>query len=351
MAKRKTAVKSSRAPFEIAGTRIQAGRFEYVEIPIARLPIGTWLHLPIAVIHGTRPGPTIWLSGAVHGDELNGIAIVRELTIRFNPQTMAGTVLAVPVVNVFGLIGDSRYLPDRRDLNRSFPGSQRGSMAGQLAHLFLENVVKRCELGIDFHTGSQGRTNWPQLRLSAGDPKLTELAKIFAPPAMLYTDMLPGSLRKAAARFGIRCLLYEAGEDTRFSRAAIRIGVEGSLRVMQALGMIDDGVPPATLETFVSHRSSWVRATRGGMCKLSISLGDHVEAGDRVAVIFDTLGRHDRAVRARTAGVVIGHLNHAVVNRGEAVAHIAEPDSESAKASEADSQEDTPSSPGGPTSD
>lgn len=326
MGKRRTAAKSERrSPFEIAGTQVGAGSQTLVEIRVARLATGTWLHLSVAVVHGSRPGPTIWLSAAVHGDELNGIAIVRGVLQDLDPNSVCGTLLAVPIVNAFGLINESRFLPDRRDLNRSFPGSKRGSLASQLAHLFMQQIVTRCSLGIDFHTGSQGRTNLPQLRCDIDDPALRRLAEVFAPPAIVHAQTLPGSLRAASARLGIPSLLYEAGEDKRFDSAAIEVGTAGVLRVMRHLKMIEngpDGKPPVPL---VARKTLWVRARRGGMCQMSVALGQQVTKGQRVATVFHTLARGDIAVRARTSGLIIGLLNHALVNRGEAIAHIAEP--------------------------
>ena len=185
-------------PLEIGGVQVAAGTRGRVDIPVARLPTGTWLTLPVSVIHGQSPGPTIWLSGTIHGDELNGIAIIREINRQADPKLLSGTILAVPIVNVFGLIIESRYLPDRRDLNRSFPGSKRGSLASQLAHLFVEQIVRRCDYGIDFHTGSGGRTNLPQIRCNLDDARTRELAEVFSAPLILNSKRRPGSLRAGA---------------------------------------------------------------------------------------------------------------------------------------------------------
>jgi hypothetical protein len=326
MGKPRTAAKNNRTlPFEIAGTSVAPGTQALAEIRVAKLPTGTWMHLPIAVVHGRHPGPTIWLSAAIHGDELNGIAIVRGVLRRLDARSVRGTLLAAPIVNAFGLISESRYLPDRRDLNRSFPGAKHGSLAAQLAYLFMQQIVRRCSFGIDFHTGSQGRTNLPQIRCDIDDPTLRRVAEVFASPAILHATMPPGSLRVAASRLGIGSLLYEAGENKRFDTIGIEIGIAGVLRVMRHLDMIDkgpDGVPAVPL---VARKTLWVRARRGGMCQLNVTLGERVTKGQRIATVFDTLARHDMVIRARTSGLVVGLLNHALVNRGEAIAHIAEP--------------------------
>jgi predicted deacylase len=313
-----------RAPFTLSETGVKPGTSKRVDIPVARVPSGMWLSLPVVVVHGERPGPALWLSAAVHGDELNGIAIIREVVERIDPRTLAGTVLAVPVVNVFGIIMESRYLPDRRDLNRSFPGSPRGSLAAQLANLFMTHVVERCEYGLDFHTGSDGRTNLPQTRCDLDLPEVRSLALAFGAPVALHAPVRKGSLRSAATARGCRVILYEAGEARRFHRRAIQVGVDGTLRVLRHLGMIDEDVAEPAATPKVAHRSFWVRARRSGLCQMRASLGDTVEAGQRIAMIIDTVGSRESQVRSRAPGLLIGHLNHAIVNRGDAVAHIAE---------------------------
>lgn len=318
--------KRRRAPIEIADTIVKAGTLSRVEIPVARVPSGMWLSLPLVVIHGASPGPTMWLSAAVHGDELNGIPVIRDVVDRVDPRALAGTVLAAPVVNVFGIIMESRYLPDRRDLNRAFPGSPKGSLAAQLADLFMTEVVARCEYGIDYHTGSDGRTNLPQIRCDLEVPEVRALAAAFAAPVALHAPVRRGSLRAAATERGCRVLLYEAGEAQRFHRRSIQTGVDGTLRVMRHLGLIDGDVPDPPAAPLTAKRSYWVRARRSGLCQMRAALGERIQPGQRVATIMDTVGRKDRSVRARDGGLLIGHLNQAIVNRGDAVAHIAELD-------------------------
>lgn len=313
-----------RPPILVGGTEVEAGTRGRVDIPVARLPTGTWLTLPVSVIHGTSPGPTIWLSGTIHGDELNGIAIIREVSRRADPKTLAGTILSVPIVNVFGLVIESRYLPDRRDLNRSFPGSKRGSLASQLAHLFIEEIVRHADYGIDFHTGSGGRTNLPQIRCNVDDEPTRKLAEVFSAPLILHSKRRPGSLRDTALDLGITTLLFEAGSAHHLDRRAIQIGVEGTRRVLHHLGMLADDPTPPAHPSAVSRKSSWTRSRRGGLCQMSVELGDSVVAGQEVAVVFESLGFKDSIVRSHTDGMVIGQLDHALVNRGEAIAHIAE---------------------------
>ena len=321
----KTASKAkARAPFEINGVAAPPGKLTHVELRVARLPTGMWMAVPVGVVHGAKPGPVIWVSAAIHGDELNGVPIIRHVLDRIDPKRLAGTLLAVPTVNVFGLVQESRYLPDRRDLNRCFPGSKRGSSAAQLAHLFMTEIVARCELGLDLHTGSGGRTNLPQVRCDLDEPETLRLAHEFGAPLLLHSRLRDGSLRAAARDEDKTVLVYEAGEASRFDMEAIGMGVEGVMRVMKALEMVDDPVPAPERPPRVSRKSAWVRARRSGFCEMTRRLGDEVEKGDSVAIIFDALGRARSVTKARTSGILIGHVTSPIVNRGDAVGHIAE---------------------------
>lgn len=319
----KTASKAE-PPFVIADRVVSRGKKERIEIPVGRLPTGTSLSLPIIVIHGKRPGPTLWLNAAIHGDELNGIAIARLVSQRLSPKALAGTVIAVPIVNVFGLLNESRYLPDRRDLNRSFPGSRRGSLASQLAHLFMREVVARSEVGLDLHTGSGGRFNLPHIRADVDDPKTLELARCFGTSIVVHAAFRDGSLRAAALKEGRRVLVYEAGEANRFDRQAIDHGVAGVLRVMRHLGMIENGVEEPSRQPTLSRSTAWERARRGGFCEILVQPGDAVRKGQVVARIFDASGTPDVALKAQHQGVVISTLMNGLVNRGDALVHVAE---------------------------
>tara|TARA_R110002096_G_scaffold239101_3_gene430802 strand:- start:14812 stop:15741 length:930 start_codon:yes stop_codon:yes gene_type:complete len=301
---------------------IAAGTRQRVELPVARLPVGTWLSLPTEVVHGAYPGPTIWLSSAIHGDELNGVPIVRRTLQELDANTLRGTVVAVPVVNVFGLVSESRYLPDRRDLNRSFPGSKRGSMASQLAHLFMTEVVQKCDLGIDYHTGSGGRTNLPQIRCDLDDRETRLAARHFGTSIIAHSKLRDGSLRAAAGDFGIRCLLYEAGEASRLSTSAIEIGVAGTLRVLAHLKMIPSGPPKPTFTPKMIRHSKWVRAARSGFFEMAVQAGDVVKRGEVLGHVHSAISDKSVSVKAPNDGIVIGHQTTALVHRGNAVVHL-----------------------------
>jgi predicted deacylase len=253
---------------------------------------------------------------------LNGVEIIRRVLGHVAPENLAGSILAVPIVNVFGFISQSRYLPDRRDLNRSFPGSPRGSMAARLAHLFMQEVVSHCTHGIDLHTGANHRTNLPHIRADLRDDETRAFAEAFAAPITLDTRRRDGSLREAAHQRGIPVLVYEAGEPLRFDETAITVGTAGVLRTLSVLGMTPHRVehPPTTREF---RGSSWVRARRSGILRLEIALGAEVAARQRLGLISDAFGDEEFTVRANDPGMVIGHVNNPLVHQGDAVVHVA----------------------------
>lgn len=310
-------------PLVVGGETILPGKRLKLEIQVARLPTGTMLSLPMIVINGRRPGPRLWLSAAIHGDELNGVEIIRRVTKTIKPMKLQGAIIAVPVVNIFGLLEQSRYLPDRRDLNRSFPGSKRGSLAARIAALFMREVVNRCTHGIDLHTGAIHRTNLPQIRANLDDPLTYAFAKSFGAPIMIHSAVRDGSLREAAAKRQIPTLLYEAGEALRFTEAAIQVGVDGINRVMTALNMYPEQVPAQTERLLESRETKWVRSSRGGIWHREVLLGQRVEQGQRLGFISDALGDNTVSVRSPMPGLVIGHGQNPVVHQGDALVHIA----------------------------
>lgn len=312
-----------REPFVLAEHVVAPGRRAKLELPIARLMSGTPVALPVIVVHGKTEGPTIWLTAAVHGDELCGIEIIRRVLAAIEPRSLAGTVIAVPVVNVHGFNRGERYLPDRRDLNRCFPGSARGSLASRIAHLMMTEVIARCTAGVDLHTGSDHRINLPQIRADLSDPATLELAHVFAAPVAIDARTRDGSLRQAATEDGCVVLLYEAGEADRFDERAIAAGTDGVLRVLEFFGM-RAGAPPPPQSPGLSHKTSWLRASLSGMLHLEVALGDLVERGQTVATIYDPFGKRLGKISARMDGVIICHSQRPLVNRGDAVLHVAE---------------------------
>ncbi len=311
-----------RAPFDIAGVRVAAGTRQQIDLPIARLATGGQVSLPLMVLHGAEDGPTVWLNAAIHGDEICGIEVIRRVLEKLDAETLRGTLIVVPVVNVHGFVNGDRYLPDRRDLNRSFPGGTKGSLARRIAHLFLTEVVARCTVGIDLHTGSDGRTNLPQIRADLNDPETERLARAFGAPVMVNAKPRDSSLRGSATDAGAKVLVFEGGEAWRFDDHAAEVGHTGVLRVLNLLGLIDPVVPPKTTP-FRSDSSRWARAGKSGLVKLECRLGEAVKKGQVLGRIHDSFGRTLSQCRSPSSGLVIGLRLEPLVNRGDALFHVA----------------------------
>jgi hypothetical protein len=266
------------------------------------------------------------VTAALHGDEINGVEIIRRLLQHRGLNHLHGTLLAVPVVNVYGYIRQSRYLPDRRDLNRSFPGSDRGSLTARVAATLTNDVLAGSTHGIDLHTGALHRENLPQVRAALNACEAMHgLARSFGTPVILDAELRPGSLRAAAAERGIPVLVYEAGEALRFDEFAVRAGLRGVLGVMRHLGMIrgragDRAIPRGPV---IAHSTLWVRAPESGVLLSTTPLGAHVNAGDTLGILADPLRSADEPVVAPVAGIVIGRTNLPLVTEGEALYHIA----------------------------
>jgi len=310
--------------FTIGGVEVCAGERQTIDLPMAKLYTHSEVTVPVHVVHGRTPGPTLFLSSTIHGDEINGVEIIRRLLRSRALGRLRGTLLAIPVVNPFGFIQRSRYLPDRRDLNRSFPGSPRGSLAGRLAYLFMEEIVRRCTHGIDFHTGSNFRSNLPQIRACLDSEETLQLAKVFGAPMIINSELRDGSLRAAVADEGIPILLFEGGESLYFSPTAIRIGVRGVLNVMRSIGMLAPSRKKKPLEPVVAYRTSWVRAGMSGIFERRVALGSLVIKGGLLGTLSDPLGDEADEVRAPFTGVVIGQTNLPLAHEGDALVNLAQ---------------------------
>jgi uncharacterized protein len=309
--------------FTLGEIDVQPGQRATVDLPVSMLSNHTHVALPVHVVHGEEQGPTIFLSGAIHGDEIQGVEIIRRILAHPALMKLKGTVLAVPIVNSFGFLNHTRYMPDRRDLNRCFPGSDRGSLASQVADIFFREVVLRCRYGIDYHTAALHRTNLPQVRLAPDEPELLELAEAFAPPVILVSRLREKSLRLAAGEAGVKVLLYEGGEALRFDEMAIDAAVKGSLRVMAHLGMIDPMARKIAPATVFSDASAWVRSPESGILHTTRRIGDRVGKREVVGVVADPLGSSSLPLVSDEDGIIVGRTNLPIVNRGDAVFHIA----------------------------
>jgi hypothetical protein len=286
----------------------------------------------VLVVHGRRSGPVLFVSAAVHGDEINGVEIIRRLLKVRALDNLKGTLLAVPIANPFGFIQRSRYLPDRRDLNRSFPGTPKGSLAGRLAHLFMTEVASRCDFGVDLHTGSNFRSNLPQIRASLDDPKTIELASAFGAPIVVPSELRGGSLREAVAALGKPVLVYEAGEALYFNESAIRTGLRGILKLLRHTGMLPANPRARHRAPIITDRTSWVRATMSGTFSRQAQLGSLIKKGNLLGVLSDPLGDEREEVRAPFTGVIIGQLTLPLAHEGDALINLAKvPDTDEAE--------------------
>ncbi|MFT4939003.1 MAG: putative deacylase [Paraglaciecola sp.] len=308
----------------IGGVKILPGKRVKLELPVARLYTDSQMSIPVEVIRARRPGPTMFISAAIHGDELNGIEVVRRILRMKTLKLTKGTLIAVPIVNVYGMLQQSRYLPDRRDLNRSFPGSQKGSLAGRMAHLFLNEIAHKCDYGIDLHTGAIHRSNLPQIRANLADEETEKLARAFGVPVLINSVLRDGSLRESAAASGTKILLYEAGEALRFDDVSIRAGVKGIMNVMATLDMIAKRKSKTVkTEPFVAYGSAWVRASSSGIVNDLKKLGDRVVKGDGLAQICGPTGNFVDILKAPKSGIIIGKQNIPLVQEGDAMFHVA----------------------------
>lgn len=310
--------------FALSGETVAPGEQRTITIPLSRLADHTRINLTAQVIHGKKSGPVAFVSAAIHGDEIIGVEIIRRISALKALRRLRGTLILVPVVNAYGFIAQSRYLPDRRDLNRSFPGSETGSMASRLAHAFMTEIVARAHYGIDLHSGAVHRENLPQIRADLDDAEVEALADAFGASIKLNATLRDGSLRAAAKDLGCKILLYEAGEALRFDEVAIRVGVKGVLGVLRQIGMLpaQRGSHPR-LSPSRSDSSHWVRAPMGGLMRAQKKLGDRVRKGETIALISGPLGSDECPVHARSSGIVIGRTNLPVVNRGDGLFHVA----------------------------
>ncbi|WP_211316798.1 succinylglutamate desuccinylase/aspartoacylase family protein [Arenicella xantha] len=307
----------------IGGQEIAPGTTCQIELPVVRLYTDTDISMPIHVIRSRKDGPTMFVSAAVHGDELNGIEIIRRLIRMKSFKLSRGTLILVPMVNVYGVLSQSRYMPDRRDLNRCFPGSSKGSLAGIVAHKLMTEIVKHCQYGIDLHTGAIHRSNLPQIRANLKDAETLELAEAFGVPVLLNANLRDGSLRQSALEQGTKILLYEAGQALRYDELSIRAGVRGIQRVLAKLGMTRSKPQKSKYTPYVANTSSWVRASHSGLSTSRRNLGDHVHKGDVLAQIGSPLGETFGEVVASKTGIIIGKQNIPLVQEGDAMFHIA----------------------------
>lgn len=309
----------------VGGTIIEPGQRRIIDIPVAPMYTHDDLSITVQAIRGKQPGPTLFISAAIHGDEINGVEIIRRLLQQKALSSLRGTLLAIPIVNVYGFLNHTRYLPDGRDLNRSFPGSNKGSLTGRVAHTFVNEILRKCTHGIDLHTGSRHRSNFPQIRADLDNGITREMTEAFGVPLAIDSKIRDGSLRQCAADMDVPVILYEAGEALRFEEMHIRAGVRGIINVMRNIGMLrkTHRRKPAA-SPIISEKTSWVRAPESGILRTLVPLGAQVSQGQTLAVVADPLGVAETEIIAPDEGMVIGRTNLPLVYEGDATFHIAQ---------------------------
>ncbi len=313
-----------REPLVIGEREVRAGENVTIDLPIAQLYTHTPMTMPVHVVRGRKEGPRLFVCAAIHGDEINGVEIIRRLLKLELLKRLRGDLIAVPIVNVPGFLHRSRYLPDRRDLNRSFPGSDKGSLAARMANLFLQEVVSRCTHGIDLHTAAIDRANLPQVRADLSNTDAAGMAQVFLTPVVLNSPLREGSIRQATAGMGIPMIVYECGEALRFDEYSIRTGLRGVVRVMRHLNMLPKPRRQSSgFNTVVADASGWVRAPQSGILRATVALGATVTKGDSLGFISDPFGESESPLLAPYRGVVIGRTTLPLAYQGEALFHIA----------------------------
>lgn len=300
---------------------VKYGEKAIINLNIARLISGTEIDLPIYAYRSKKPGPTVLLSGGLHGDEIDGIEIVRRLIEQKTfDKLKCGSVIAIPVMNIYGFLNFSREVPDGKDINRNFPGSQTGSLASRVAYNLTHKVLQEIDFGIDFHTGGANRYNYPQTRYDPSDERAKEISDVFNAPISLESKFIDKSFRKQAIKMEKSIVVYEAGESMRFDQNSIEQGVLGAKKVLSHFGMID--LVTEKQESTHCTESVWVRAKSSGVLHLDKTSGDKVKQKGILASISDPFGKFQTKIRATKDGIIIGHTNSPLVNQGDAVFHI-----------------------------
>lgn len=306
----------------LLGEEILPGQSKTLYLELARLPTATKLKIPVIVCRSKKPGPTVLFSAGIHGDEINGVEIVRQLIVRKLNKPDAGTIICIPVINIFGFVNQSREFPDGRDLNRVFPGSKKGSMAGRFAYYILKEILPVVDFAVDFHAGGAKRFNAAQIRIVPGDAQLLELAQVFAAPFILYSKNISGSFRTAAEKAKVPMLLFEGGMSLDINPQIVHCGVNGVIRLLNFWQMRKDKDVPIATESTILERSGWVRAKASGFCHDRGFLGKFVQKGTVLCEITDPFGKFVQAIKAPHHGYVINANLGSIVYEGDALYHL-----------------------------
>jgi len=308
----------------IGGQTVSPGEEKLLKISIDRLPTGTLIDIPVYVFNAKKPGPTVLVQAGLHGDEINGIEIVRRMLAEKRFKVKKGAVIAVPILNIFGFIHFSRDVPDGKDVNRSFPGTKSGSMASRIAYHYVTEIMHQIDYGIDLHTGGGQRHNYPQIRYTAEDKQSEKLAEIFNAPLAFSSKLIKGSFRNAAFRMNKPTVVFEAGESMRFDDYSIMEGMNGISNVLRHFGMVSDLEPESTKRNKTIRLTSrkWLRAPTAGMFIPKITNGSEISKGQILGIVTDTFAKRTKQIKAPFEGYIFCVNHQAIVNQGEALFHV-----------------------------
>lgn len=314
---------SSETGFKISGITVSPGETREIYLKVSESYLSSSIQIPITVICGRTPGPTAFVTAAVHGDEINGADIVRRLIFDVDHEKLRGTLIAIPVVNIPGFLSHSRYLPYQRDLNRFFPGKRKGNNADRMAYKLFEEVVLKCDFGIDLHTAANGRLNLPHVRGDMSHPRVRNLARAFGATVLVDQPGVRGSLRREATEAGVPVILFEAGETGKFSRKISLAGLRGVLSVLVEMGMLPNQERTKPPFQVIVKSSDWIRAEKGGILDLTVKPGDLIYEQDVIGAILNPFGRTVTQIRSPATGIVIGVTTAPLSVPGTGMVHVA----------------------------
>jgi predicted deacylase len=311
-------------PITILGEVILAGESKTIDMEIAKLHNTAKLKIPIIIQRSKIDGPTVLFSAGIHGDEINGVEIVRQLIAKKINKPKKGTIICIPIINMFGFINMSRQFPDGRDLNRVFPGSKKGSLASRFAYHILTEIMPLVDYAVDFHAGGASRFNAPQIRLAPNSPDLKELADVFNAPFTLFSKNIAGSFRNSSQKLNVKMLLFEGGKSLNINESVAAAGVNGVKRVLAHLDMLDPKqlIEKQNSNTIYIEKSGWIRAKCSGLLHDQNTIGSFVEKGTVLAIITDPFGKFERKIKAPNDGYIINANLSSIVYQGDAIYHI-----------------------------
>lgn len=316
--------KSKPKPLTILGETIVAGECKTINMEIAKLHTTTKLKIPIIIERSKIDGPIILFSAGIHGDEINGVEIVRQIIIQKINKPKTGTIICIPVINMFGFVNKSREFPDGRDLNRVFPGSKNGSLASRFAYHILKEIMPIVDYCVDFHAGGASRFNAPQIRIVPNNPELKNLADVFDAPFTLYSKNIAGSFRNSSEKLNVKMLLFEGGKSLDINTEIAEEGVNGAKRLLEYLGMLNPK-QKLTLKaepTIYIEKSSWIRANKSGLFHDYNKIGCYVKKGFVLGTITDPFGKFEQKVKAPNDGYIINANHSPIIYEGDAIYHI-----------------------------